>query len=478
MKNLLAIIFMSLIAISAAMADETAAESMQRAAGKVNCNHIIRVCSYVAQNIKAKDLQTRLEINLFQSAISPNEGFINAIGIKEINFYFYPKKDEEGNAVLDKVITAIPFFDRLEDFDGSDLVLLTTEIFSMSEGGFSNLQASATTKNDAASTIADYVITSAFGATGAALEVGTNLLSSLLGSNKIREESSKIMTVSQLIPNLESISYSNTTTIPIVPAGSLTYKEETAGLTISGSVSISARDSQRVLIKDFGINYGVVEATATNDRVNILRVSNPQLTLIKGTSSVLVSSITMSKGTTTEYSAVAFGRKKEKMLNKLMIVTRAEAISFQDYVDELLTLRNQDLYGKFSTKEISKFPISDISMKELLGHVKPYAYFLTDGTRKIGFKLDVEDARLNNYDKSILVDVKKESLFSPGLQEKIHQYYRVQNLMKTGVSFGNLSDKALKKALVKIKVTLKVKDSDEETSRTLEYNPLTNEFFE
>lgn len=454
-------------------ADVNPNQILQRAPGKVDCNEEIKICSYVAQNITGRELIAKLNANLFPGSIlSPSEGFLNSDGLKKINFYI---NNEE---LKQKIIAAIPLMDTLEDFDPSDLVLLTTDIFSLTEGGLTNIQASLVTANDPTSEIADWVIASAFGGpTGLALKIGTNLLSSLLGSSKVKEESSKVTTISQLIPNLAGINYSKTSKIYISPAGSGVVKEEQAGLSVGGTVSISARDSDLVLIKDFNLTYGVVEAAGEGERVNVLSISNPQLYLVKGTSSLVVSSVTMDQVNRTEYSALSFGKKKEKLLNKIMIVTRAESIDFKDFVNDMKKMRSFELHKQFTKEEKAKFKTTEVKMQDVLSHVKPHAFFTTAGDRVLGFKLDANDARLNNIAKNIEISVKSGGgVFSSGLKQKL--ILPLENLMLTGFKFDSLPAKELKKAMVEIELTMKVFNSTESYTTILHFNPETNKFFE
>lgn len=473
MKNVLfAVLSLSIACTGLASAAELSTNQvMQRSPSKVDCNEEIKICSYVAQNITGRELIAKLNANLFPGSIlSPSEGFLNTDGLKKINFYM------SNEDLRLKVIAAIPLMDTLEDFDPSDLVLVTTDIFSLTEGGLSNIQASLVNTNDTTSELAEWVISSAFGPTGMALKIGTNLLSSLLGSSKVKEESSKVTTISQLVPNLAGINYSKTSKIYISPPASGVVKEEQAGLSVGGTVSISARDSDLVLIKDFNLTYGVVEAAGVGERVNILSVNNPQLYLVKGTSSLIVSSVTMGQSNRTEYSAVSFGKKKEKLMDKIMIVTRAEAVNFKDFVNDMKKMRLSDLHQKFSKAEMEKFPKTEIQIEEVLGHVIPYSYFTVAGDRVLGFKLDARDARLNNIAKNIEITVKSGKLFASGIKQK--KILELENLMLTGFKFDNLPLKELKKAVVDIELTLKVFNSDETVSKTLYFNPETNKFID
>lgn len=446
--------------------------SLLRAPEKVICNEEVKICTYVAQNITARELIAKINANLFPGSIlSLSEGSIVADGLKKINFYIHNEELKQ------RVIAAIPLLDTLEEFDPTDLVLLTTEIYSLTEGGLTNLQASLVTANDPASELAEWVIASAFGGpTGIALKIGTNLLSSLLASSKVKEESSKVTTISQLVPNLSGINYSNNSKIYISPVGSGVVKEEKAGLSVSGTVSISSRDSDLILVKDYELIYGVVETVASGERVNILSINNPQLYLVKGTSSLVVSSVSIDQVNRTEYSAVSFGRKKEKLLNKLMVITRAEAINFKDYVSQMKKIRQLELHREFSKEDVEGFAKGFVAMNDVLSNIKPMTAYTTSGDRVVGFRLDPNMARKDNYKKNIEVTIKSGGPFAKGINQKV--ILPLETLMLTGLKFAPFSSKELKKSLVEIDVTLKVFNSTEVMNKKLFYNPEVNKFIE
>jgi hypothetical protein len=253
-------------------------------------------------------------------------------------------------------------------------------------------------------------------------------------------------------------------------------KEEQAGLSVGGTVSISARDNDLVLIKDYSLTYGVVENVTSGERVNILNISNPQLYLVKGTSSLLVSSVTIDQNNKTSYSALSWGKKKEKIMNKIMIITRAEAVNFKDFIADMKKMRQMELHKEFSKEERARFPVSELNIKDVLGNIKPYAFFTTSGDRVLGFKLDSKDARTNNISKNIEITIKSGGSFGGGLKQK--GLLTVENLMLSGIKFDRLSEKELKKTYVDINVTLNVFGSSDPVTRTLHYNPETNKFFE
>lgn len=449
---------------------------MQRVPGKVECNDELKRCTYVVQNLTAKELIAKLNSNVFPgSFLSPSEGFIVVENLKKINFYI------NDDAVRLKFITLIPLLDVFEDFVPSSLVELTTEIYALSESATNEIQAKLTSSDtNPANDIASGVVTAlAGGAAAIGIKIGTNLLASVLASKKIKEESSKISTVTQLIPNLAGINYSQSTTLYVSPKGSGVVKEQEAGLTINGAVSISASDSDLVLIKDYSLKYGVIDPASTegNERVNLLSISNPQLYLVKGTSSVLVSTITTEERNRKEISFLSFGKNKDKLQNQILIVTRAEAISFKALVSDLKKVRTLELHREFTAEDKAKFPNNEITIEEVMSHIKPYSFFTVSGDRVLGFTLDKNDARISNIGKNIEISVKNGSAFGKGsINQKI--ILSVENLMLSGLKFDTLSPKDIEQSRVKLKLNLKLFNQANSVNKIIYYNPETNKFIE
>jgi hypothetical protein len=454
-------------------------EVMQREPGKVECNDEVPTCTYIVQNLTAKDLIAKINANLFPGTIlSSSEGFINVENLKKIRFYIYDNNKE----LRLKLIALIPLLDVYEDFIPSSLVQLTTEIYALSDSASTEFQVKATAAeagNPAADIASDIVTTLAGGASAIGIKIGTNLLSSILGSKLIREDSSKISTITQYIPNLTPINYSQSTMFYVSPKGSGIVKDQEAGLTITGSVSISASDSDLVLLKDYSIRYGVMDPTSVegNERINILSITNPQLYLVKGTSSVLVSTVTTEEKNRREWSFLSFGKSKQKSQNQLYIITRAESISFKSLVNDLKKVSKLELYRDFTAEEKAKLPNNELPLEEVLTHIHPYSFFTVSGDRVLGFTLDRQDARLTNIDKSIQISISSGTLFNKGsINQK--SILTVGNLMLSGMKFDTLKPKDLSQSKITIKVNLKAFNSEAFVDKTLYYNPETNKFFE
>jgi hypothetical protein len=299
-----------------------------------------------------------------------------------------------------------------------------------------------------------------------------------LGSKKLREQSSKVSTITQLIPNLSQINYNQTTDIYISPTAGV-VKSEVAGINVNGTVSISGSDSDLVLLKDYTFKYGVLVpgADASTDRVNILDISNPQLYLTKGVASIVVSSFTIENKSSNSRSLVAWGKKKEQLQSKMMVITRAEAISYDNYISDLKNLRKLDLHPQFSKEEVSQFPTDEVSMETILNDMRAYAYFTPTGDRVLGFKLNPKNARANNIKKNIEISAKNGSVLSSG-SIKQNIILPLESLMLTGMKFDSLNPKELDKAKVKITLTLKEFNGTSSVSKVIFYNPETNKFIE
>lgn len=468
-----AVILYTFILITSAYADTLT--DMQKSPGKVECNSEVSKCTYTAQNLTAKDLVARINAVIFPGSIlSPTEGYINVENLKKINFYFNNKD------LMQRFINLLPLMDVIDDFGPVSLVQLTTEIYSLSSSALTELQAQLTSSdNNPATDIATSIITSISGTAGMGLKVGTNFLSSALGSQKIKQESSMVTTVTQLIPNMAGINFSHGSKIYISPTNGI-VRDEFAGLNINGTVSISASDSDLVMVRDYSFSYGILvpsDVANKNDTVNILSISNPQLYLVKGVSSLLVSSLTSKESSKTQYSGLSFGKNKEKLRDKIMVVTRAEAIGFRQYIEDMKKIRLLDLHREFTKEDKDNFPNDEVGMNELLSHIKPYAFYTTSGDRILGFALDRKDARASNINKNIEISIKSDHFLSSGrLKQKT--ILSVENLMLSGIKFDSLSAKDLEKTKVKITIKLKLFNGKDEVKKVLYYNPETNKFIE
>lgn len=449
----------------------TYANELENAPSTADCNAELKRCTYVSQNITARELVSKINSILFPGSIlTPEEGYINVESLKKINFWL------ENDELKTRFIALLPLLDSFEEFVPSALVQLTTEIYSISEKGFNHMSAEIASATTDVGDATDVVLSALGGGTiDLALKLGSNLLGSVLGTKVARQEVSQVETVTQLIPNMADISYSHGSTVYVSPTPGI-VKEQKAGLNIGGKVSINKFDEELVVIKDYSFNYGVINSTESESNttpVTILSINNPQLYLVKDTSTMVVSTHTVREENGREWGLGLFGRSKDKLRSKLMVVTRATAFSFKDYIKQLKKLRNLDLHRGFNEFQINNFPANGIDIKQALKAVKPYALQTPSGQKILGMKLDKAFARKDNIKKSIEVSIK-----GGGINQST--ILTLENLMISGLKFNPIGLRYLDKKVVKLKVELKPfrGSRSDRVKLKLYYNPRTNSFIQ
>lgn len=469
MKTVIALLMMAFATTTIAQGDlGPTGEVFQRTPGQIECQENLMRCTYIAQNLSARTLASRVKAVLKPGdVLLPSEGYITVESTSVLSFWFY---DEN---LRDRFEGLLPLLDVLEAGVPSHLVQLTTEIYSLSEEGLSHIDASIGSASSDSGDAPDWDILNDGGILDLSLTVSSRLLSAVLGTNVGRKETSRVTRVVQLIPNLANISYERTTNIYVSPTAGV-VKDEKAGLTLNGTVSINAGDSNLVLIKDYSFNYGVLNPSnegSSNDRVTILKVMNPSLYLYEGISTMVVSSNTSVVTRDNSWGLFSFGRERSKVFNKLMVVTRAKTMTFDNYRQEMARFSRLSLFRTFSESMIDRLPQSRGGLSAVLNSLKPYTYRLSNGDAIIGFKLDEKLAAKDNIKKTIEVEVKGGGL-------RMKKMRSIENLMLSGFKFDALSSRYLNKAKVKLKVELNVHNSREKVKKTLYYDPDRNVFFE
>ncbi len=446
--------------------DSDTRTDMQRDAGKIECRNEVSRCTYSTQHLTARTLVSRIEAVLKPGdIITPKEGYVSVEGLKVISYWFY---NEELKTRFEALL---PLLDVLEDGVPSHLVQLTTEIYSLSDRGLKSIDASISSAGGDAQDGPDWDFSDLGGILDMNLNVGTKLLSMLLSGSVTRSESSQVTKVVQLIPNFAGVNYKRTTKIYISPtAGSV--KEEEAGLTIGGTVSINARDNNLVTIKDYNIKYGVLKPgldDSDNDQVTILNVSNPQLYLYKDVNTMIVSSQTSTTMNDRGFRFFGFGASKSKTFSKLMVVTRAKAIKFDDYRKEMKKYADLDLFKTFSETQVDNMPAKNSNIEAVLNSLKPYTYMTTSGRRLVGFRLDPKFAAKDNIKRNFDISIRGGGI-------KMKKTRSVENLMLSGFKFDEFSERYLSKSRFKIKIKLKEFNGTGSYSQKFYYDPERNVF--
>lgn len=466
MRVILAILF-SLTLHAQPVITPSGSEGFQRNPGQIECQEQLMRCTYISQNLTARTLAARIKAVLKPGdVLLPSEGYITIESTSVLSFWFY---DEN---LRDRFEGLLPLLDVLEDGVPSHLVQLTTEIYSLSEAGLSHIDASVGSVSSDPGDAPDFDILNAGGILDLSLTVSSRLLSAVLGTNVGRKETSRVTRVVQLIPNLAGINYQRTTNIYVSPTAGV-VKDEKAGLTLGGTVSINRGDSNLVLIKDYSFNYGVLVPGdgETDDRVTILNISNPQLYLYEGVSTMIVSSNTSVVTRDTNVGLFSFGRERSKVFEKLMVVTRAKTMTFDNYRDEMSRFSRLTLFRTFNEAQVDRLPESSADLGTILKSLKPYAYRLSNGEPVIGFKLDEKFASKSNIKKTVEVEVRGGGL-------RMDKMRSVENLMLSGFKFENLSARYMNKPKVKLKIKFKVHNSNVKAEKDVYYDPDRNVFFE
>jgi hypothetical protein len=441
------------------------------------CEVPLKRCVYVSKNVTARHIVGRLNAVFSPGTLSnPEAGYMTAENRKKLAFWY---NDEE---VRTRVLALIPLFDVFEDFRPGAIVQLTTEIFSISEAGLTHINASIQNVTSNSGDATDILLSAIGGGSlDLSLRLGTTLLSSVLGSKKTKEESSKITTITQLVPNLTDIDFEHTTKIFTAPTAGV-VKEQTAGLQIDGDVSIIRKSEGQerenlVIVKNYSFEYGVVTPgnaeEGTSEKVTILKFNVDELPLLTDTSTMVVSTHTVENSTGREIGLGSFGRNRNKLRSKIMVITRARPLSFDDFVEETNRYRDLNLHREFKPNEILGFPESKVSMDQVLEAVQPYAYFNASGDRLIGFRLNKKQARVKNIKRSVEISIKGGGLKMKGTRT-------VENLMLSGFKLNDLPLEVLDKPYIKFKLVLKPFKGrfKDRVKTTLYYNPETNKFIQ
>ncbi|PIP88573.1 MAG: hypothetical protein COW01_13620 [Bdellovibrionales bacterium CG12_big_fil_rev_8_21_14_0_65_38_15] len=439
---------------------------LERPAGAVDCNQSVKRCTYIVQNGTAAKLIQRIERILFPGTIlTPSEGYIEAESLKEIGFWL------ESDELLERFKGLIPSLDTFESFDPTSLVQISIDVYGMTETGLTNLTASLQSVGPANDDSGDFSISTGNAALDLTLKLGTNLLASALGSKNVKKYTKKLTTVTRYIPNRAEINFSHTSNIYISPtAGSV--KEEKVGLNIDGEVSIERIRNDLIKIQDFSFRYGVLipGVDPASNRVNVLEVTNPEVYLLSGISNLIVSTTTDEVTRTRGWGLLSVERGKDENLSKLMVVVRAEPLSFESVIDRMRDMRVRDLHGTFTATDRTAMNPTGPDLKQILDTgIDAYARFTASGDRILGFNLDKKMASLATIDKNIEIEIKTR-----GMKQKAIR--TVENLMISGIRFDELPRAAIDKELVKFTLKFKTFRGPTLLRKNLWYNPQTNAF--
>ncbi|MBI2520444.1 MAG: hypothetical protein HYV97_08495 [Bdellovibrio sp.] len=443
---------------------------LERQTVAATCQPELKVCSYLAQNLTARELMGRILPVMFPDMpLDPREGYVQRETLKKIIFWF---NNEE---MRQRFSSLLPHFDTMEDFVPSSMINLTTEIYAVTDEALTEISA---TLGMGASIGLPSTGTTGDSPSGLNLSVGLSYgvanysLSLALTAQRILNRVSRVTSVQQVVPNFTSINYKHITRIHVSPTPG-SSKEEEAGLMIGGTISVNRRDQEQILLKDFKLYYGVEVPPASSEaipRVAVLEINNPELYLIEGSSSVVVSANSFELRNN---SSIGFPTNVSRgtLSTKLMVVVRAKALSFDEFLRTNREMRALETQSHFGEEEVRQFPEDEIPLNILIDSLQPFARLSLSGDRILGFRLDKKFARKNNYKRNLEITIKTK-----GFKQKAVR--TVENLMLGGLKFDDLPAKSLRSAMVKIIIKARPfkKLMLRPARKVLYYNPATHEF--
>ena len=432
------------------------------------CHEALKECRYTVQNLtSARQLITRVSAVMFPDApLDPREGFMTPVTYKELVFWF------ESAELRQRFIALVPRFDAYEDFIPSALILFETEIYAISNEGITNLEASLGLSSTAPTSTP----------TGTGIDLGFAInygvaslnLSVSLTAVRSRGQATKLTTVKQIVPNYADLNFSHITNVYIAPTPGQFEKQE-AGLRVSGGMSISNESRNQVVVHDFNLYYGIEVPpllTTGTSRVSALSYGTPELVLEKDMNYLLVSSNGFETSRVAGLGLPSSFRSTVRNA-KLLIITRAKAFSYDEFLEEVRQLRRFNTVTQFSQEQIAAFPDSPVSEKALLSSISASAKTTLDGERILTLKLQKELARIANFNK--VYDIK---ISAKGFKQRVVR--KTDQLMLQGIVIDKLPEELLRSPVIKFTIKFRALGRKFGSNKTVKlyFNPETNEFYQ
>ncbi|MEK6626777.1 MAG: hypothetical protein AABY86_17550, partial [Bdellovibrionota bacterium] len=174
--------------------------SLERQAGQATCQPELNVCSYLAQNLTARELMGRILPVMFPDMpLDPREGYVQRETLKKIIFWFNNDKMRQRFSSL------LPHFDTMEDFVPTSMINLTTEIYAVTDEALTEI--SATLGMGASIGLPSTGATTTGTPAGLNLSVGLSYgianysLSMALTAQRILNRVTRVTSVQQVVPN-------------------------------------------------------------------------------------------------------------------------------------------------------------------------------------------------------------------------------------------------------------------------------------
>jgi hypothetical protein len=424
-------------------------------AGKVVCptndeGKDFGYCTYTLINLtKAQSLIKKVEQTLFLGdPLSPPVGILEPLGNNQKVVTFWHKDA----VVLDKMKQLIPMLDTRESFATNSIIEVKTDIYEVTESGLSNLSAEISNLR-IGSGLDDIVSGSGVSADsnglGLDLKIGVFQLKGLLAAERSKGTLKRKASITRAVPNLSSIEYSDVTPVYAAPGAGTQVMTSEAGIKLQGTVSLNDENQSLVNIKDYKLNYGVIDSEG---RVNMVTLPYSNLVLEEGISFPLVSSKSVGQIRTTSYGLFGFGRSVEVEDTKLLVYTSVKVYSWDDYVrsvKKLLDVGKQ----RFDKDELDQLPITCINDLDLLNDIELIAKRDLSGDPILSFRLRKENACVKNIKKRLYVRIS-----GAGIPRNSNEHYMtVERAMHIPIKINDIKLSNFRLPLLQFKVKMEIR---------------------
>ena len=380
-----------------------AMEKLEKPTVQVECRHKEKLCDVYLQNTYAQSFIATIRSLMFPPASGTHleeHGKIIKLDDKHIAFWFNEGTESE---LHQQFVSLIPLLDRYEKKVPSALIQVTTEIYSITDTGLTDLNFTLNGVKSKKSDSGDD-ISLKLGSFELSTSILTDTLSLFFNAQKKENQIEKMTTITQVVPNLSHLSYNHTSNIYIAPNTYTEVKVEQIGTTLSGKLEIDGNDNNVVVLEGGNITYGVLQPTEEGATPQVSKLSQPihELRLEKGISRFLVSSYTSETVSGSDLSLFGAGSTKEKRSSKLLIVFRAKTFSYDELVKDL----KENMRGsRFTREEVEKLPKDSVELEEVYSSATLTPVLSNSGDSKIFFHLDRELARKDNIKKRATVRI-------------------------------------------------------------------------
>jgi hypothetical protein len=428
--------------------------------GQVVCpvddkGHSFNYCTYTLVNLtRAQELIRKVEQVLFKGdPLTPPSGMLEALGNNNKVITFWHVNAE----VLMRMKEVIPLLDTKESFYPNTVVEFKTDIYEVSETGLNNLSAEITNLRlgQSAGNGNSFGVNVDSNGLGLDLKLGVVELSGLLAAERQKGNLIRKITINRPVPNLSSIQYEDRTIIYQAPGAGTTIKEDYAGITLNGTVSVNDNNSSLVTVKNFQLTYGTRNEDGT---INKVTLPYENLVIEEGVAFPLVSSKTIGRFNSRSTRILGISNRSMKEDAKLLVYVSVKVRSWDEYLESirgLLTVGKQ----RFDKEELESLPTLCIKPLAMLNNLQAMANRDHQGDPVLSMALDKKDACQTNIKTRIKVSISGE-----GISKKDNiKIVTVESLMHIPIKINEIPLAKLRKSQLRFKITLELMDKNEKT---------------